>query len=115
MKPWKMQFPGAGDCGIPGHHKTGVLCRTPASKQVAADRRLPAIASAQTRRQAGREQGLKILAREAHNIKIQAKWLWDCSTSYAALTGTSVSAGALRFFRNTATAESFFLRGIPRV
>ena len=65
----------------------------------------PRIASAQTRRQVGRKQGLKILAREVTNIKAQnaprsqADWLWDCLTPRAALTGTSVFASAVAFSR----------------
>ena len=75
----------------------------------------PAIVSAQTRRQAGRRQGLKILAREVNNIaarnvpKSQADWLWDCSTPQAALTGKSVSASAGVFLVKTAApGPSFF-------
>jgi hypothetical protein len=51
----------------------------------------------------GRRQGLTILAREVNKIAArivpnsQAEWLWDCTTPETALTGTSVSAGALRF------------------
>ena len=66
----------------------------------------PNNASAQTRRRAGRRQGLKILAREANKIAArgvpnsQADWLWDCTTPEMAPTGTFVSAGALRFARN---------------
>ena len=71
----------------------------------------PSIVSAQTRRQAGREQGLKILAREVTNIAVQkaptsqADWLWDCTTPQTALTGTSVSAGAIAFSRKTAATR----------
>jgi hypothetical protein len=73
----------------------------------------PADASAQTRRRAGRRQGLKILAREVNIIaalrmpKSQAKWLWDCTTPQTALAGILVSAGALRFAHKTAVAKSF--------
>jgi hypothetical protein len=75
----------------------------------------PAIVSAQTRRQAGRRQGLKILAREVNNIaarnvpKSQAIWLWDCSTPQAALTGKSASEGAGVFLHYGSTRSCFFL------
>jgi hypothetical protein len=75
----------------------------------------PAIASAQTRRQAGRRQGLKILAREVNTIaarnvpKSQAKWLWDCLTPQAALTGESVSESAGAFLRGGSIRSFFFL------
>ena len=75
----------------------------------------PAIVSAQARRQAGRRQGLKILAREVNNIaarnvpKSQADWLWDCSTPQAALTGESVSASASVFLHDGSTRSFFFL------
>ena len=74
-------------------------------------------ASAQTRRSSGRRQGLKILAREVNNIAArtvpnsQADWLWDCTTPSAALTGTFVSAGAVRFVRKVAAPDSFFPQG----
>jgi len=62
----------------------------------------------------GRQQGLNILAREDTNIAVpkapisQADWLWDCTTPDAALAGTSVSAGALRFCRKNTGSETFF-------
>jgi len=63
-----------------------------------------------------REQGLKILAREALNIAVskaptsQANWLWDCTTPDAALAGTSVSAGAIRFACKTTGSRTFCLQ-----
>jgi hypothetical protein len=78
-----------------------------ASKQVVAGGRLCRIASAQTRRHAGRGQGLKILAREAENMAArnvpisQANWSWDCTTPQTALTGILVSVGAIVFLRKT--------------
>jgi hypothetical protein len=75
----------------------------------------PTIVSAQTRRQAGRRQGLKILAREVNNIaarnvlRSQANWLWDCSTPPTALTGKFVSASAGVFLRDGSIRFLFFL------
>ena len=95
--------------------QAGVLLGASASKQVTAASACPRIASAQTRRQVGRKQGLKILAREATKFKAQkaprsqADWLWDCLTPRAALTGTSVFASAVAFSRkNCTTGRSSF-------
>lgn len=72
------------------------------------------LVSARTRRHAGREQGLKILAREVTNIAVQkappsqADWLWDCTTPQAALAGSFVSASALYFSRKTAATGPFY-------
>jgi hypothetical protein len=75
---------------------------------------VPILASARTRRFTGRQQGLKILAREAYKIAVpkapisQANWLWDCTTPDTALAGTSVSAGAICFGRETSDSVLSF-------
>ena len=74
------------------------------------------LVSARTRRHAGREQGLKILAREVTNIAVQkappsqANWLWDCTTPQAALAGSFVSVSALSFSRKTAATGPFLFQ-----
>ena len=74
------------------------------------------LVSARTRRHAGREQGLKTLAREVTQNAVQfaptsqADWLWDCTTPQAALAGTSVSVSAICFLRKIAATGTFFVQ-----
>ena len=110
MKPRKQAVLAAGNRGIPGHRrKLESFSELQHQNRLRRTSACPRIASAQTRRQVGRKQGLKTLAREAINIKVrkaprsQADWLWDCLTPRSALTGTFVFAGAVAFSRNNCT------------
>ena len=110
MQPRKQAVLAAENCGIPGHRsKLESFSELQHQNRLRRTSTCPRIVSAQTRRQVGRRQGLKILAREATNIKArkaprsQADWLWDCWTPRTALTGTFVFAGAVAFSRNHCT------------
>ncbi len=82
---------------------------------------MPNLVSARTRRYAGREQGLKILAREVNKNAVrnaptsQANWLWDCTTPDTALAGISVSVGAIAFWCKTANSGPSFPQLFPCV
>jgi hypothetical protein len=115
MKPRKQAVLSAGTAEFPGIVENPILFENWGIKTGSGGRLVsPESRQARTRRQAGREQGLKILAREANNIAArnvptsQAKRLWDCTTREAALAGTSVSAGAIVFVRRNPVSGSSY-------